>query len=97
MSWDYVIKRFLLFLAVIFVAVTINFIIPRLRDTNPIEERLYQLAAQGGVNVSKIKELTAMFRFGCRVFTCVCVLIEFYSCTQIVSTYYLVLLYTYRL
>ena len=61
MSWDYVIKRFLLFLAVIFVAVTINFIIPRLRDTNPIEERLYQLAAQGGVNVSKIKELTAIY------------------------------------
>ena len=57
MNAEYVLKRFLLFLAVIVVAVSINFIIPRLRDTNPIKERLYQLAAQGGVNVGKMEDM----------------------------------------
>ena len=56
MNTEYVLKRFLLFLAVVVVAVSINFLIPRMRSTNPIKERLYQLAAQGGVNVGKMEE-----------------------------------------
>ena len=66
MNAEYVLKRFLLFLAVIVVAVSINFIIPRLRDTNPIKERLYQLAAQGGVNVGKMEEMIEIWekKFG---------------------------------
>ena len=66
MNAEYVLKRFLLFLAVIVVAVSINFIIPRLRDTNPIKERLYQLAAQGGVNVGKMEDMIEVWekKFG---------------------------------
>ena len=57
MNAEYVLKRFLLFLAVVVVAVSINFLIPRMRSTNPIKERLYQLAAQGGVNVGKMEAM----------------------------------------
>jgi peptide/nickel transport system permease protein len=66
MNAEYVFKRFLLFLAVVVVAVSINFLIPRMRSTNPIKERLYQLAAQGGVNVGKMEEMIKVWekKFG---------------------------------
>ena len=66
MNAEYVLKRFLLFLAVVVVAVSINFLIPRMRSTNPIKERLYQLAAQGGVNVGKMEEMIEVWekKFG---------------------------------
>ena len=66
MNAEYVFKRFLLFLAVVVVAVSINFLIPRMRSTNPIKERLYQLAAQGGVNVGKMEEMIEIWekKFG---------------------------------
>ena len=66
MNTEYVLKRFLLFLAVIVVAVSINFLIPRMRSTNPIKERLYQQAAQGGVNVGKMEEMIEVWekKFG---------------------------------
>jgi len=57
MSVDYVLRRSLLLVAVIFVAVTLNFFIPRLSGRNPIEARLYEAAAQGGVNVGRINEI----------------------------------------
>ena len=66
MNVEYVIKRFLLFLAVVVVAVSINFFIPRLRTTNPIKERLYELAAQGGVRVGNFEEMIEIYekKFG---------------------------------
>jgi peptide/nickel transport system permease protein len=62
----YVLRRLGIFALVIFTAVTINFMIPRMRATNPVEQRLYELAAQGGVNVGQIREMIAIYneKFG---------------------------------
>jgi len=46
---DYVARRIAIFFLIVITAVTLNFFIPRLRSTNPIESRMNQLAAQGGV------------------------------------------------
>ncbi len=66
MTVGYVLRRFGIFALVIFTAVSINFWIPRVRPTNPIEQRLYEMAAQGGVNVGQIKEMIAIYnqKFG---------------------------------
>ena len=40
MTVDYVLKRAGMFVLIIFVAGTLNFAIPRLRPTNPVEERM---------------------------------------------------------
>src|SRR5215207_324769 len=45
----YVVRRFGIFLLIVITAVTLNFFLPRIRSTNPIESRMNQLAAQGGV------------------------------------------------
>jgi peptide/nickel transport system permease protein len=62
----YLLRRLGIFLLVIFVAVTINFLVPRLRPTNPVEQRLYEMAAQGGVNVGQIQEMIKIYnaKFG---------------------------------
>jgi peptide/nickel transport system permease protein len=62
----YLLRRLGIFFLVIFVAVTINFLVPRLRPTNPIEQRLYEMAAQGGVNVGQIQEMIKVYdaKFG---------------------------------
>ena len=41
MTLGYLLRRLGIFVLVIFVAVTINFAVPRLRPTNPVEQRLY--------------------------------------------------------
>lgn len=66
MTAGYVLRRLGIFVLVIVAAVSINFFIPRLRSTNPVEQRMYELAAQGGVNVGQIKELIAIYnaKFG---------------------------------
>jgi peptide/nickel transport system permease protein len=63
---DYLLRRLGIFVLVIFVAVTINFAVPRIRPTNPIEQRLYEMAAQGGVNVGQIQEMIKIYneKFG---------------------------------
>jgi peptide/nickel transport system permease protein len=48
MRRDYVIKRLLLFVAVIWAAATLNFFLPRLSDQNAIREKLLQQAVAGG-------------------------------------------------
>jgi peptide/nickel transport system permease protein len=62
----YLLRRLGIFLLVIIVAATINFLVPRLRPTNPIEQRLYEMAAQGGVNVGQIQEMIKVYdaKFG---------------------------------
>jgi peptide/nickel transport system permease protein len=62
----YVVRRIGVFLLIIFVAVTINFIMPRLRSTNPIEQRLNTMAGQGGVYVNQIQEMIKVYnqKFG---------------------------------
>ncbi len=66
MTVGYLLRRLGIFALVVFTAVTINFWMPRVRSTNPIEQRLYELAAQGGVNVGQIKEMIAAYnqKFG---------------------------------
>jgi peptide/nickel transport system permease protein len=62
----YVARRVGVFLLIIIVAVTINFIMPRIRSTNPIEQRLYTMAGQGGVYVNQIQEMVKIYnqKFG---------------------------------
>src|SRR5690348_6498247 len=66
MSLAYVARRIGVFLLVVVLAVTINFLIPRLRSTNPVEARMNEFAAQGGGNTANIKQLIAIYneKFG---------------------------------
>ena len=67
MTVDYVLKRAGMFVLIIFVAGTLNFAIPRMRPTNPIEERMNQLLQQaGGAHISNVEEMIALYeeRFG---------------------------------
>jgi len=45
---DYVVKRFLIFLLIIWVAATLNFFLPRLGGGNPVAQKLMATAALGG-------------------------------------------------
>jgi peptide/nickel transport system permease protein len=66
-SLAYVARRLGVFALVIIVAVSINFFIPRLRATNPIEARMNEFAAQGGGNAAaSMKVLIAIYneKFG---------------------------------
>ena len=47
MTIGYVVRRLGIFLLIVITAVTLNFFMPRVRSTNPIESRMNQLAAQG--------------------------------------------------
>jgi peptide/nickel transport system permease protein len=62
----YVARRLGIFLLIVITAVSINFVMPRIRNTNPIEARLYQLAAQGGVYAKDIQEMIKIYnrKFG---------------------------------
>ncbi len=66
MSVAYVARRIGVFLLVVVLAVSINFLIPRLRPTNPVEARMNEFAAQGGGNTANIKQLIAIYneKFG---------------------------------
>ncbi|TAK20603.1 MAG: ABC transporter permease [Chloroflexota bacterium] len=48
MRIDYVLRRFGIFLLIVWAASTLNFILPRLRSTNPIREKLIEQALLGG-------------------------------------------------
>src|SRR5260370_7458607 len=66
-SLAYVGSRLGVFALVIIVAVSINFFIPRLRSTNPIEARMNEYAAQGGGNAAaSMKALIVVYnqKFG---------------------------------
>jgi peptide/nickel transport system permease protein len=62
----YVARRIGVFFLVVILAVSINFLIPRLRSTNPIEQRMYEFAAQGGGRAGDIRQLIAIYneKFG---------------------------------
>jgi peptide/nickel transport system permease protein len=66
MTFGYITRRIGVFLLIIVVAVTINFIMPRLRSTNPIEERLYRMAGSGGIYVNQIQDMIKIYnqKFG---------------------------------
>jgi peptide/nickel transport system permease protein len=62
----YIIRRFAIFLLIVITAVSINFFMPRVRSTNPIESRMNQLAAQGGVYANQIQQMVKIYnqKFG---------------------------------
>jgi peptide/nickel transport system permease protein len=66
MTIGYVARRIGIFFLIVITAVTLNFFIPRLRSTNPIQSRMNQLAAQGGVYENQIQELIKIYnqKFG---------------------------------
>ncbi|MDQ3695550.1 MAG: ABC transporter permease [Chloroflexota bacterium] len=66
MRRDYVIKRLLLFFAVIWAAATLNFFMPRLSDQNAIREKLLQQSVSGGYVHSGMDAMVAEYekKFG---------------------------------
>ena len=66
MTIGYVARRIGIFFLIVITAVTLNFFIPRIRSTNPIESRMNQLAAQGGVYANQIQEMVKIYnqKFG---------------------------------
>ena len=58
--------RLLLLAAMVWTAATVNFVMPRLSDRDPIAERLTQIASQGGGSLSGINDMVASYqaRFG---------------------------------
>lgn len=66
MRRDYVIKRLILFVAVIWAAATLNFFMPRLSNQNAIREKLLQQAAAGGYVHTGIGEMVEAYekKFG---------------------------------
>lgn len=66
MTIGYVARRIGIFLLIVVTAVSLNFFMPRLRSTNPIEARMNQLAAQGGVYQGQVKQMVEIYnrKFG---------------------------------
>ena len=66
MRLEYVARRFGIFLLIVWMAATINFLIPRLSPANPVRERLLQAVAQGGAQIAAMEDLVKSYeaRFG---------------------------------
>lgn len=66
MTIGYIARRIGIFLLIVITAVTLNFFIPRMSPTNPIQSRMNQLAAAGGVYENQIQELIKIYnqKFG---------------------------------
>lgn len=62
MTLTYVLKRLGLFVLVIWGAATLNFFLPRLAPGDPVRERLYQMATQGGYMQSGIEEMVKAYQ-----------------------------------
>lgn len=58
----YVARRFGMMVLVIFLAVTINFLIPRMMPGDPIEQQLNQLAASGSGQIGDVQAVAAAYR-----------------------------------
>ena len=63
---DYIIKRFVIFLVIVWVAATLNFFIPRLGSRSPIEDKLMTQAATGGYLQQGVAEMVKEYeaKFG---------------------------------
>ena len=62
----YLVKRLGVFVIVIWVAATLNFLIPRLAPVNPVRERLLQAVSFGGAGKTDMEKVVASYeaRFG---------------------------------
>jgi peptide/nickel transport system permease protein len=65
-SVGYIVRRFLIFLAVVWAAVTFNFFLPRLGGQNPIREKLVSQSALSGSVQAGLEEMVKEFekKFG---------------------------------
>ena len=63
---DYILKRFAIFLFIIWAAATLNFFIPRLGSRSPIEDKLMTQAATGGYLQQGVEEMVREYeaKFG---------------------------------
>src|SRR5258705_11008101 len=61
MRLDYLLRRLVLFVVVVWVAATINFVLPRLSGGNAIRSQLLQQSAQGGYVQGNIDAMVAEF------------------------------------
>ena len=66
MTAEYLLRRIGVFFLVIWGAATFNFVLPRIADVNPIEERMSQLASRGAVSSGNTEAMIKHFekRFG---------------------------------
>lgn len=62
MYGKYLIRRVGMFLLVIFLAVTVNFMIPRLMPGDPIEQQLATLTATGGGQIGDLEAMASAYR-----------------------------------
>jgi peptide/nickel transport system permease protein len=60
--WNHIAKRIGMTLLVTFLAVTINFLIPRAMPGDPIEQQLNQLSASSGGNIGDIQAMAKVYR-----------------------------------
>jgi peptide/nickel transport system permease protein len=66
MRVDYVLKRFGIFLLIVWLATSVNFFLPRLRGQDPLRERLLEQAQLGGYVQTGIEEMVKEYnqKFG---------------------------------
>jgi len=66
MTVGYLVRRLFVFFIVLWLAATVNFLIPRISPVNPIRERLLQAVGQGGVSLAPMEEMVKSYeaRFG---------------------------------
>jgi len=61
MRFDYVIRRVIQFVVVLWGAATLNFILPRLAPGNPVRERLLNAMATGGIQQAGVEEMVRAY------------------------------------
>jgi peptide/nickel transport system permease protein len=63
---EYILKRFAVFLLILWLAGSVNFVVPRLNSQNPIREKLMQQALLGGYIQAGIEQMSAQYeaKFG---------------------------------
>jgi peptide/nickel transport system permease protein len=61
MRLDYLVRRIVQFVVVLWGAATLNFILPRLAPGNPVRERLLNAMATGGVQQSGVEEMVRAY------------------------------------
>src|SRR5687768_10974444 len=66
MPTSYLLQRLGVFVLIVWAAATINFIVPRLADVDPVRERLLQAVGSGGTSSQNIEKVVESYekRFG---------------------------------
>ncbi len=62
MNSTYLLRRFGLFLLVIWGAATLNFFLPRLAPGDPIAERMFAMSMQGGYTQTGVEEMVQDYK-----------------------------------